>query len=291
MTNPNGKPDTPARLPRSWTPPPPPPPPRHVLARTPLWWRWAVALSLVSYAAIVIAVQVDSPLVTLDWRIKLFRPWHHWPEWQPALEVLVLAGQRGPTAAIVILIMLWRWHRTRDARPLLTLLWALLLLNVSVGAVKYGLGRLGPRQTDDIGSPEMFSGGDIFPSGHTANAVVTWGVLAYLAHRNRRTLAAVAAAAAFGVGMTTVYLGTHWISDVLAGWIAGILVMLALPISTPGINWTHAALRAWWSGRRRTRPRTRTRTWPPPLTGDPGETAPDACLPEQRAGMSSPGRR
>ncbi|WP_236836230.1 phosphatase PAP2 family protein [Blastococcus sp. KM273129] len=69
----------------------------------------------------------------------------------------------------------------------------------------------------------------VFPSGHAANAVAMWGVVAYLARRHRRGAPVLAALVAAGVGASTVYLGTHWVSDVLAGWIAGALVLLALP--------------------------------------------------------------
>jgi hypothetical protein len=112
---------------------------------------------------------------------------------------------------------------------------SLLLLNITVGAAKYGMGRLGPHYATTIGSNEMWLGGDIFPSGHTANAVVTWGILAYLASsaRAQRWLSAVSAVTSLGVGMATVYLGTHWLSDVLLGWTAGLLILLGLPWFEP----------------------------------------------------------
>ncbi len=64
---------------------------------------------------------------------------------------------------------------------------------------------------------------------------MTWGILAYLATtpRARRYLSALSAVVALGVGLTTVYLGTHWLSDVLLGWAAGLLVLLALPWCEP----------------------------------------------------------
>jgi PAP2 superfamily len=61
----------------------------------------------------------------------------------------------------------------------------------------------------------------IFPSGHTANAVAVWGTLAYLATRHRRAAGAAAGVMALAIGLATVYLGTHWVSDVLGGWAAG----------------------------------------------------------------------
>ncbi|MEV7955604.1 phosphatase PAP2 family protein [Streptomyces sp. NPDC058316] len=194
--------------------------------------------TLAFYLAIVVAVLVSSWLVTLDWKVMLFRPYQQWPQIHAFLDYYIVLGQRGPTATMVACWLGWRSWRQHTLRPLLTLGAALLLLNATVGAVKIGLGRLGPHYATQIGSAELFAGGDIFPSGHTANAVVTWGILAYLATtpRARRYLSAVSAIVSLGVGLTTVYLGTHWLSDVLLGWAAGLLILLALPWVEPLIT-------------------------------------------------------
>jgi membrane-associated phospholipid phosphatase len=200
------------------------------------------------YAVIVIAVLVPhSDLVRLDWQLMLFRPYKQWPEVHAFLDYFVVLGQRGPTAVLVAAWLGWRSWRQRTMRPLLALGFSLLALNATVGAVKIGLGRLGPHYATSIGSAELFQGGDIFPSGHTANAVVTWGILAYLATTPgaRRMLSVVTAVFALGVGATTVYLGTHWLSDVLLGWAAGLLVLFALPWFEPGIVRADALIRAW----------------------------------------------
>lgn len=67
---------------------------------------------------------------------------------------------------------------------------------------------------------------------------MTWGILAYLATtpRARRYLSAASAIVSLGVGLTTVYLGTHWLSDVLLGWTAGLLILLSLPWVEPLIT-------------------------------------------------------
>ncbi|MFJ8078710.1 phosphatase PAP2 family protein [Streptomyces sp. NPDC096176] len=207
------------------------------------------------YLAIVVAVLASTSLVALDWKLMLFRPYEQWPEQHAFLDYFVVLGQRGPTAVMVAAWLGWRSWRQHTLRPLLALGAALLLLNVTVGAVKIGLGRLGPHYATQIGSAELFAGGDIFPSGHTANAVVTWGILAYLATtpRARRYLSALSAVVSLGVGLTTVYLGTHWLSDVLLGWAAGLLILLALPWCEPLIGRAEAwilALREQWRRRR-----------------------------------------
>ncbi|MFE7561663.1 phosphatase PAP2 family protein [Kitasatospora sp. NPDC057500] len=192
-----------------------------------------LGLAALGYLLVAAAVLLDTSLVDLDWKIRLYRPSDHWPGLQPLLDTWVVAGQRGPSALAAFAWLGWRARRLGRVRPLLVMGAALLLLNLTVGGVKIVTGRLGPHYAHYIGSPGLFSGGTIFPSGHTANAVVTWGVLAYLAGRWRRTGALLAGATAWSVGLTTVYLGTHWVTDVLAGWAAGLLVLLSLPLLEP----------------------------------------------------------
>lgn len=234
------------------------------------------------YAAIVAAVLASTWLVLVDWKVMLFRPYQQWPELHAPLDYFVVLGQRGPTSLMVAGWLGWRSYRQHTLRPLLVLAIALLLLNVTVGSVKLGLGRLGPHYATQIGSAEMFAGGDIFPSGHTANAVVTWGILAYLATTPvaRRWLSALSAVVALGVGLTTVYLGTHWLSDVLLGWAAGLLILLALPWCEPLL----ARAEAWLLGvRDRARERRRERgAVPVPVTPVPapeGRAVPVGPLP------------
>ncbi|MFG3260153.1 phosphatase PAP2 family protein [Streptomyces sp. NPDC048172] len=208
------------------------PPPRMSRVRLGLF-----SATFVFYVAIVVAVLGTTWLVQLDWQVMLFRPYKQWPEWHGALDAFVVMGQRAPTAVLVASWLGWRSWRQRTLRPLLALGVSLLLLNVTVGAVKIVTGRLGPHYATSVGSAELYAGGDIFPSGHTANAVVTWGILAYLATtpRARRVLSVVAGVLTLGVGATTVYLGTHWVSDVLLGWAAGLLILLGLPWCEPAI--------------------------------------------------------
>lgn len=83
---------------------------------------------------------------------------------------------------------------------------------------------------------------------------MTWGILAYLASTTvtRRVLSVFSAVVSLSVGATTVYLGTHWVSDVLLGWLAGLLIMLALPWFEPLIARAEAyvfELRELWRRR------------------------------------------
>ncbi|GAA1070201.1 phosphatase PAP2 family protein [Kitasatospora arboriphila] len=207
-----------------------------------------IAATALVYAAVVVGVLADTALVRFDWWLELLKPYKRWPEVRPLLDVWIVAGQRGPSAIAACLWLGWRSWRSRTVRPLLVMGAALLLLNITVGGVKIVTGRLGPHYAHVIDSPELFAGGTIFPSGHTANAVVTWGVLAYLAVRWRRTGAVLAGLTAASIGLTTVYLGTHWISDVVAGWTAGLLVLLALPLAEPLVDAADRRITALYHG-------------------------------------------
>jgi undecaprenyl-diphosphatase len=74
-----------------------------------------------------------------------------------------------------------------------------------------------------------------FPSGHAMTAAVTCGLALWLMARfgvgrgPRTAVLAVGAVSVLGVGLTRVYLGVHWASDVLGGWLLGVcLVALAV---------------------------------------------------------------
>lgn len=80
--------------------------------------------------------------------------------------------------------------------------------------------------------PELFpwvthAASTSFPSGHAMNAVATYGTLAYLVGRLqptarlRRLVWVIAVLLILAIGVSRPYLGVHYPSDVLAGYLAG----------------------------------------------------------------------
>jgi undecaprenyl-diphosphatase len=67
-----------------------------------------------------------------------------------------------------------------------------------------------------------------FPSAHTVNSTVSYGLLAVVAWRSRLSLAVRRAAVVVGValpfliGLSRIALGVHYPTDVLGGWLAGV---------------------------------------------------------------------
>jgi len=207
------------------------------------WRGIAFVAVLLGYALLTMGVIVRSPLLTVDRDLYRLNLQGRWPELYPVIHTFVMLGQRAPSTLMALPWIVWQAWRLRSPRPLVLLATALFVLNLSVGVVKVYVGRLGPLRTSQVHA--VFEGGNIFPSGHVSNTVVLYGVLAWLVSRRYRKVAIIAAVfISVTVGMSTVYLDTHWLSDVLAGWAAGGLVLIALPWLMPTTQrWSEAALR------------------------------------------------
>ena len=198
----------------------------------------------VLFVALTLAVALKTPLLRLDTDVVDLHLRERWPgafDWVNRYELL---GQRAPSTLAALPWFLWRAWRSRSWRPLVTLGVALVLLNFGVGFVKVATGRLSPRHSDNIATA-VFRGGDIYPSGHVSNAVVLYGTIAILAVGYRRLVQVMAVVISLTVGLGTIYLDTHWLTDVLGGWLAGGLVLLALPTVVPRVEsgWQHVRRR------------------------------------------------
>ena len=125
-----------------------------------------------------------------------------------------------PLVAATALLLVIRTHRA-DAAALLVI--AAAGASLLVALVKLLIGRARP----EIGGLLVLVDSSSFPSGHSAQAVATYGALAYLAGRavsrwGQRVAAwTVATLIAVLVGFSRLYLGVHWLSDVLGGYTLG----------------------------------------------------------------------
>jgi len=137
-----------------------------------------------------------------------------------------------PALLLVIAVGLgWAWWaRKATVVPLAMLLITWLGGEVLFNAVKLLVDRPRPPAALAMGH----FGGLAFPSGHATQAAAVWGMVAALAlltgrtRAEKRAVLAVCVITAIVVGVTRVYLGAHWISDVLGGWLLGALWLVAV---------------------------------------------------------------
>ncbi|MDQ0814818.1 membrane-associated phospholipid phosphatase [Streptomyces sp. B3I7] len=100
-------------------------------------------------------------------------------------------------------------------------------------SLKALVGRPRPVWPDPVDSAHYAA----FPSGHALTATVVCGLLLWLLRRYGAgrvlwlTAVAVAVVSVVGVGLTRVWLGVHWPTDVVGGWLLGAL-LVALAVVT-----------------------------------------------------------
>ena len=125
-----------------------------------------------------------------------------------------------PTAVVLILLLLLR-RAHRAAAVLALAVGGSAALNVGL---KFFFHRLRPSIPWALTHELSFS----FPSGHAVAASCFYATITYLLARGRRAttraaLIIIAVSIVLGIGLSRVYLGVHYPSDIAAGYLVGVL--------------------------------------------------------------------
>ncbi|WP_433548793.1 phosphatase PAP2 family protein [Streptomyces sp. CA-294286] len=155
-------------------------------------------------------VAVDSPEATRVNRILSDWVWDPWA-----------------MRAVLAVVFVWLLRRGERALALCLAVTGLVAACVQQ-LLKFVVGRERPQWPDPVDSAHYAA----FPSGHAMTAAVTFGLLLWLLRLHgagraaRAWLRAAGVVSVAGVGFTRVFLGVHWFSDVLAGWLLGAALVL-----------------------------------------------------------------
>ncbi|MEV6405706.1 phosphatase PAP2 family protein [Streptomyces bobili] len=207
---------------------PPAPSPYRTAVRT------AIVLGLCSLVLLILVAAEWHPLLSVDGDVS--RTTHRWavadPDVTHAFRILTDWVWDPLTmrllCATVALWLVWRRAAWWTAAWLVTVSAVGTALQQGL---KAALGRERPVWTDPVDSAHYAA----YPSGHALTATVVLGLLLWLLHRHGarpvlwRTAMSVALVSVVGVGLTRVWLGVHWPTDVVGGWLMGaMLVSLAI---------------------------------------------------------------
>ncbi len=144
-------------------------------------------------------------------------------------------GLRSITAIFLMITAIIISRRFKSWRPINLSILSLVLLNLVVGVSKLLFGRSKPSSGFDL---VFTDSGLSYPSGHAANAVLTWGIMAYLIFRYSHKdpfeglrLTWFVSIITTGVCLASLYRNTHWFSDLLGGlFIGSALLVLIIAI-------------------------------------------------------------
>ncbi len=192
--------------------------------------RWSLILFF-GFLVVTQQVVTNGPLVAYDKEINS----------QPKPQFEGLAGfilrrlddlgLRSLTATILLIAASIIAYKFKTWRPLNLAMISLLSLNVVVGSFKIVLGRTKPRDGFDL----LHAGGMSYPSGHASNAVLSWGILAYLLYRyakvdryQGRLASAGVALISLTVCVVSLIRHTHWFTDLLGGLFVGSALLVAV---------------------------------------------------------------
>ncbi|MFD9867259.1 phosphatase PAP2 family protein [Streptomyces niveus] len=199
--------------------------------------RVCVVLGVASLILLALVAAKWGPLLSLDRTISV--DLHRWAVAEPGLthaNRILTDWVWDPwtmrlLTAVAFFVLWFRRERLLACWVALTSLVGAL---VSQG-VKAAVGRERPSWPDPVDSAHFAA----FPSGHAMTATVTVGILLWLLRRHGvsgplwRLALVVGVVSALGAGFTRVWLGVHWSSDVVAGWLFG-ACLVALSVATYG---------------------------------------------------------
>ena len=150
--------------------------------------------------------------------------------WEDTMQVVSFIGQSPILIAIASPVFAWALWKTQKAE-----ICAVLVALLSFGftpAVKILVGR--PRPADDLIIASRVNELTSFPSGHVFNSVVLFGLLFYLAPLLLPWKPAVHAVRVASIllivlmGISRIYVGAHWPSDTLGGFLFGAIILTLL---------------------------------------------------------------
>lgn len=185
--------------------------------------KWSASL-FAGYLFVTYQVLTNGFLIEID---RTFNDVDH-PKFQGLSNFVIRRlddlGLRGVSGVALLIVAVYISHRFKTWRPINLGVLSFLTLNVVVGAFKYGLGRTKPKEGFDL----LHAGGMSYPSGHASNAILIWGMVAYLiyryAHVNRykgRLASAGVGLLALTVCVVSLLRNTHWFSDLFGGLLLG----------------------------------------------------------------------
>jgi undecaprenyl-diphosphatase len=193
--------------------------------------------SALLFAMLAEAVSSGDPIVSLDGAVATWLHTHATGFSTGVLGAVTLLGGARVLLAVTLVAVLALVLRRRLAHA--TLLGAALAGGEGLNwALKAAFERPRPSFSDPLATAAGFS----FPSGHAMVSLTVYGALAFViassveSRRARALILVSALALVLAIGFSRVYLGVHYVSDVLAAYSAGLAWLTLCPLTLLGAS-------------------------------------------------------
>lgn len=152
-----------------------------------------------------------------------------WPQWlHPVMVAVSFSGLPAVVVSVAVVGALLAW---RSAQPKIALALVAGIAGLGINSIlKYSLHRTRPNTPFAIAMKiKSYS----FPSGHSFGSVAIYGLLAYLSYHNLPAPWNLVATVflvllIIAIGCSRVYLGAHYPTDVLGGWLLGLITLVLI---------------------------------------------------------------
>jgi membrane-associated phospholipid phosphatase len=147
------------------------------------------------------------------------------PELDSATTAFTNIGGSIGMPILATILTAWLTYHSRTWRPIILVCGAAA---VSMTITNVGKGMFGRIRPDHVDAVPPYETSPSFPSGHTLNTTVVIGVLVYLlclqVARTWIRFSAIVAGILFAgaMGLSRVFLGHHWMTDVMFAWLLGL---------------------------------------------------------------------
>jgi membrane-associated phospholipid phosphatase len=189
---------------------------------------WLDALMVVGFAAVTAALLLE-PVRQFDLAIRDLADSNRPAGADVAAQLVNRLGSGGILSGTVLVLALLLAWLCRSPWPVAPVIGAFLLTSIVIQPLKLIFHRAAPHSPlpDEV-EVRLFSQPDglSYPSGHAVNTIVWYGVIALLLAAWIRPVARrwLRFAPPVLVGVANVYLGYHWVTDMLAGICLGIVI-------------------------------------------------------------------
>lgn len=197
-------------------------------------WSIVALISALAFGFLLWGVLAHNGLTRADLEVATFVAGHRTAWLTTVMRIVTWLGSSFFIIPLGVAVGGILWLRRHTWRPVLMMSAAFLGAAGLYDIVKPAVARVRPPAALQVGGPDE---GWSFPSGHATQTIAFYGMMAivliaWYAARRRVLFAIGAALVTIVVGASRLYLGVHWLTDVLGGYALGLSWLAVIVIAT-----------------------------------------------------------